>query len=45
MARDSLALGAADFLTKPFDLLKLEQDLRPTLEVLGLWPPSGGGAA
>jgi DNA-binding response OmpR family regulator len=42
MARDCLALGAADFLTKPFDLLTLEQDLKPTLDALGLWPPSGG---
>ncbi len=38
MARDSLALGAADFVTKPFDLLELEEDLKPTLEALGLWP-------
>ena len=39
MARDSLTLGAADFLTKPFDLAKLEEELKPTLEALGLWPP------
>jgi FixJ family two-component response regulator len=38
MARDSLATGAADFLTKPFDLLNLEEDLKPTLEALALWP-------
>ena len=38
MARDSLALGAADFITKPFNLLELEQELRPTLEALGIWP-------
>jgi len=38
MARDSLALGASDFITKPFNLLELERDLKPTLEALGVWP-------
>jgi len=38
MARDSLALGVSDFITKPFNLLELEQDLKPTLEALGIWP-------
>jgi len=43
MARDSLALGASDFITKPFNLLELERDLKPTLEALGVWP--GGKSA
>ena len=38
MARDSLALGASDFLTKPFDLSTLEERLKPTLEGLKIWP-------
>jgi FixJ family two-component response regulator len=38
MARDSLALGASDFITKPFNLLSLEEQLKPTLQALGLWP-------
>ena len=43
MARDSLALGASDFISKPFDLRKLEEHLKPTLEALGVWP--GGKSA